>query len=104
MANETEKLIKQVAIHAPKEFARIKRMRNYWVLAILTIIILSYLFENYLEQAFSFCGATFFELFSALTLTIILRESWKCPVCYEVPGFILSNPKFCAACGAKLDE
>ena|SRR5690242_17906707 len=104
VTSETQKLIEQVAIQAPKEFIRIKRGRNYIGLTFLLLNLLSALFTNYLVHSITFCGAIVVPIVVNVLLLIWLRETWKCPVCYEVPGFILSNPKFCNECGSKLEE
>jgi hypothetical protein len=104
MTNETKKLIEQVAAQAPKEFIRVKRRRNYLASAMLVILILSCLFEGYHGPLQNVCGLAIVEIFSILVLAIVLRENWKCPVCYEIPGSVWNNPKFCSACGAKLED
>jgi len=103
MSNETKKLIEQATLQAPKEFMKVKRTRNLLGLAMFVIIVAMRVFENYLMQTISFCGFTIFQLFAVGVLFIWLGESWKCPVCYETPGFFLSNPKFCNECGTKLE-
>ncbi len=104
MPTETEKLIEHTVQQAPKEFNRVKRKRNLISIAILVVFALGYFLNNWLEQTMSACGSVMLQFFAIIILAIWLRESWKCPICYEIPGFIWSNPKFCSECGTKLEE
>jgi len=104
MPTEIEKLIKHTLQQAPKEFKRVKRKRNLISIAILVVFAVGYFLNNWLEQTMSVCGSVMLQFFVIVVLTLWLKESWKCPICYEMPGFILSDPKFCSECGTMLEE
>ncbi len=104
MSTETKELLEQVRKQAPKEFTRVKQMRNYVCCALLAIVILNGILGYYLTQLSSQCILIFLSILAMVLVGFWLRETWKCPVCYKSPGFSLGNPKFCSACGTKLEE
>ena len=104
MSKETERMIEQTAMQAPKEFVKVKRRRDLLGLAMFIIFAMGSFFENYLEQSISACGSVMLQILIIVVLFVWLRENWKCPVCYKMPGHVLSNPRFCNECGTKLEE
>jgi hypothetical protein len=104
MPNETREIVEQVLAQAPKEFKRVKMMRNYASLAVLAVFVLSGILDNSLEGTDSQCVLIPVTLFILIGLVIWLREIWKCPVCYKNLGWLYRDPKFCNECGTKLAE
>jgi hypothetical protein len=104
MTTATEDVHEQVARQAPKEFGRVKRMRNYGVGGILAILVASGILGETFKPFGSQCLIIFLSVFAVIILILWVREQWKCPVCNEMPGFVFNNPKFCSECGAKLEE
>ncbi len=96
-------LVEQASREAPKEFIRVKRIRNYAGVAIIAVLVLSEILRYYFRGSAD-CLLPIFAVLAMVLIVVWLRETWKCPVCYESPGFILDSPRFCNACGTRLEE
>ncbi|MBV6465009.1 MAG: hypothetical protein PGMFKBFP_00276 [Anaerolineales bacterium] len=104
MKDEISKLLQEVVDQAPKEFTRTKKTRTLILILVLTVLVVGTATVNWLGESISGFLAVILLLAVVTVLGFWLNMSWRCPVCDEIPGSMLGNPKFCIQCGAKLEE